>query len=335
MTTLCTKKFTAAACALVLAALTAGCMDRPKNAVLGFAGRRKAPEDAAARENPRTRGRAAEQNAENSALAARPGPMAAPALSPDEFRRRAPAQNDFERDYALSRSEQYSPVPEEYLEYGEYSAPENAYAYAPPAGDYGAYTASRGTDRLGGYDRPDSVRVPQPLDADERIPYDGIEANLPGMNLAQAPLPGTGPVAKPFAGAHVGRSNFSKPARSTKQPDPAGDDSRKPWENGNLFSENAPAVASARQAAPNIYASRFRDEGNGEMWPAGMAMVPPAAAPGSAALPRAEVRLPAPAARPAAPAPRPAAPAPAPAAHQDSGADDGVFSPSMFLGAAR
>lgn len=193
------------------------------------------------------------------------------------------------------------------------------------------YQATRDGDRLGAYThaRIDMNDGSVETGEGEQILYQATGS----QNLAASYLNGTNamnpsasarqrqpadPVPARFAGAPVGRSNFSKPL-----PEEPEEKEKKPWEEGALF------AAQAKPSVPNMYAPRPQTEET--MWPAGTAMVPPAgtrntlrAAP---SVPKAEVRL------PAVPAPV-AAPAPLqkPARFDGPEADDEVFSPSMFLG---
>lgn len=226
-----------------------------------------------------------------------------------------------------------------------------------PASFGQSYMASREQDRLGGYDRPANPNVTHArvsmnegyAGEGEQVLYSaagnqnlaavyGNTGSLPGAGMsapraAQAQAPVADPVPTRFAGAPVGHANFQRPVRKNAAPD-------KPWEGGgHLFAklpETAPA-AEKQSVVPNIYANRAPREEE-TLWPAGMAMVPPASPAGSLrpAAPKTEVRLPAAPAQPAAapvPAAKPAAsPAPAVPAPAAASLDDEVFSPSMFLG---
>lgn len=344
MTSRTTKTLLTLTCALALTALSAGCSGGAGQSLFGFAGGKKSPAEAAARRDD-----PAQRNF-------------SPAVAPSEFGGDAGEdfdpyaqgnRNNFNQQFALAPGDQYGRDEQSF----------------PPAGDYAGYQASRGWERLGGYDRPaesrenrgsGELREDGDNAANVRAGMNGggvreyareygsgregeeilYSAGVPQM-AAKAPSPAE-PVAKPFAGAHVGRSNFSKSSKNTGKSaeNVAAANAPKPWENGHLFSEEA-ANSPRLPAVPNIYASRRgATEGAAEetMWPAGTAMAPPAGSPDARrAVPKADVRLPAPAAKaaaPAIPAPKPAA-APAPAPPADAGDDDEIFSPSMFLGGGR
>lgn len=231
-------------------------------------------------------------------------------------------------------------------------------SYERPVDDYGSYQASRGQGRLDGYSRDAGSGV---VYQDDRMTHARINMNDPTggrageevlyaatgqNNLAAAfangrRLPGpapeespeqsqsfdpANPVGKPFAGAPVGRSNARASRGAKDQPEKS---EPKPWEQDtHLYAGRG---ANARSSA---YAPRPRNEET--LWPAGTAMAPPAGTP-EAPRPavKTEVRLPA---APPAPAPKTPAKAPAPvpkSAPVDTGADDEIFTPALFLGGGR